>query len=415
MTELLKKLLEEKINRKVKTRGDCEFISNAILETLDINISYSTIKRLYGLNTQTTPNNRTLNVLAQFVGYKNYLHLTQNYKYEDKNNLNFQVYKTVSLGSDITIINLVKTTKKSSENFTDFIVMLIRELLHIENYELVNSIFKLDALKQSSFTYSEVLYIGNSIGLLLQNKEEINKILLNNINFLECVYSTFVDYSNLNNYYGKSTKYISAQKTTRELDIFTLSLLELKNYLNHKPVATIHNDLIYSKELHPILCSRLLSLNFLNSKKTNEKTLLNNYFKTHEKRVNVIDYSHELFTTAIMTKNLFLMDYLIHKINPDLKISFLYQRYHLNSFYLMCLFYYRTVNDKNNELKFHELFSLDNCTIGYGIFLKTLYFVYLYNASYANVKDDVKKEYYELARKMNYSFFNDYFLMNYFS
>ena len=45
MTELLKKLIEEKINRKVKTRGDCEFISNAILETLDMNISYSTIKR----------------------------------------------------------------------------------------------------------------------------------------------------------------------------------------------------------------------------------------------------------------------------------------------------------------------------------------------------------------------------------
>lgn len=49
MIEELKKLIEEKIKRKVKTRGDCEFISNAILETLDIEISYSTIKRFYGL------------------------------------------------------------------------------------------------------------------------------------------------------------------------------------------------------------------------------------------------------------------------------------------------------------------------------------------------------------------------------
>ena len=414
MTEILKKLIEAKINRKVKTRGDCEFISNAILETLDVDISYSTIKRLYGLNIPTTPNIKTLNVLAQFVGYKNYLHFTQNYKFEDTNNLNFQVYKTVSKEKDIEIIDLVKDTKKSFENFPDFIIVLIRELLHNEKYELVNELFKLDALKYSSFTYSEILYIGNSIGLLLQNKKKINSILLSNINFLDCVYLTFVDYSNLNNYYGKSTQFVSAQKTNIELKIFSKALLELKNYLNQKAVSTINNDLLYSKELHPILCSRLLSLNFLASTKTDEKTILNNYFKAHEKRLNLLDYSHELFTTGIITKNTFLMNYLINKINLDMKITFLYQKYHLNSFYLMCLFYYRIINDEVNEIKFHKLFSLDNCTVGYADFIKTLYLVYKYNISTVNVKNELKKEYNKLIIGMKYSRFDENFIMNYF-
>ncbi|MEN8857653.1 MAG: hypothetical protein ABF260_06270 [Flavobacteriaceae bacterium] len=415
MIEQLKHLIEEKIKRKVKTRGDCEFISNAILETLNIEISYSTIKRFYGLNTSTTPNNRTLNTLSQFVGYKNYFHFTEQYLFKDKNKLNYTTYKLVFHEDNNSLLNLVSQTKSSSENFTDFIIILIRELWHNENYDLINSIFELDALKSNSFTYSELLYIGNSIGLLIQKKKKINNQLLSNINFLECIYSTFVDYSNLNNYYGKSADIISNQKPTKELHLFSSALSQLKNYLNKKSVSLVNKELIYSKEIHPILCSRLLSLYFLTSNKTAVQLTLNSYFELHDKRVNLIDYSHELFTTAILTKNVILMEYLINKINLDLSISFLYQKYHLNSFYLMCMFYYRITNDSINELKFQKLFSLNNCTIGYGFFIQTLYFIFMFEITKDNLeKSEIKKEYNALSKKLNYPIFSESFLTDYF-
>ena len=55
MIDILKKEIEAKIGKKVTNRGDCELVSNVILETLDEEISYSTIRRLYGLVNETKP------------------------------------------------------------------------------------------------------------------------------------------------------------------------------------------------------------------------------------------------------------------------------------------------------------------------------------------------------------------------
>ena len=175
MLNILKKLVETKIGRTVKTRGDCQLISDAILESLDVEISYSTIKRVYGLNASTKPNTKTLNTLAKFIGYNNYFHFIQTYNFENSNNLNFQVFRIISKMDQLEIIELINDTKKSSENFNNFIIILIRELLHHKNYKLINKIFQLEALKHDTFSYSEILYIGNSIGLLLRkfNKTEI--------------------------------------------------------------------------------------------------------------------------------------------------------------------------------------------------------------------------------------------------
>ena len=53
------KEVEEKYGKKVENRGDCEKISNAILELLDTEISYNTIRRLFKLAPFTNPNKNT--------------------------------------------------------------------------------------------------------------------------------------------------------------------------------------------------------------------------------------------------------------------------------------------------------------------------------------------------------------------
>ena len=281
MIEILKKRVEEKIGKPVKTRGDCELVSNAVLETLDIDISYSTIKRLYGLAPYTNPNSKTTNTLALFVGYKNYAHFSQNYRHKDKIDLSQLTYKAVSIGNEQAILELVIKTKKSSENFIGFIVLLTRELFHNKNYSLLDKIFKLKALNFNSFSYSEALYFGNSIGLLLRKKTVIDFVLLNNTNFLNTIYLTFVDYSNLNGYYGEWTEKINRKQTETEITLFTASLLEFKNFLNNKKLKELDEDLIYNKELHPILCSRLLASKLLvhdNGNSINISKVLNSYF-----------------------------------------------------------------------------------------------------------------------------------------
>ena len=48
------------MEKKITNRGDCELVSNVILETLELEISYSTVRRLYGLVNETKPNSKNL-------------------------------------------------------------------------------------------------------------------------------------------------------------------------------------------------------------------------------------------------------------------------------------------------------------------------------------------------------------------
>jgi hypothetical protein len=414
LIDILKKEIEAKIGKKVTNRGDCELVSNVILETLGLEISYSTIRRFYGLVNETKPNNKTLNTLAKFVGYKNYIHFSQNYSYKQKIDLTDIIYKTVSKNDSEKIINLVIKTKNSSEDFVSLIIILIRELWHNENHDLINRIFRLKALNFNSFSYYEALKIGNSIGLLIRKKSKIDLQLLNNINFLECVFIIFVDYSSLNNYYGDSLEIIKKNNIREDITLFSTAVLEFKNFINNKVFNPINVNATYKKQLHPILSSRILSLELLSADPKKKLVILNAYHTSHLIKGNITSHYYELFTTSILLKNTEIMFFLISKIN--LKVEFYFQKTHLNSFYLMCLFYYKLTGDVENETKFLKSFKLSECRDSYKEFLTLILHVYLYNnTNEKSKKRNIKAQYKILSKKLNYPYFSDDFLLNYFN
>jgi hypothetical protein len=414
LIDILKKEIEAKIGRKVTNRGDCELVSNVILETLGLEISYSTIRRFYGLVNETKPNNKTLNTLAKFVGYKNYIHFSQNYSYKQKIDLTDIIYKTVSKNDSEKIINLVIKTKNSSEDFVSLIIILIRELWHNENHDLINRIFRLKELNFNSFSYYEALKIGNSIGLLIRKKSKIDLQLLNNINFLECVFIIFVDYSSLNKYYGDSLEIINKNNVREDITLFSTAVLEFKNFINNKVFNPINVNATYKKQLHPILSSRILSLELLSADQKKKLGILNAYHTSNLIKGNLTSHYYELFTTSILLKNTEIMFFLISKIN--LKVEFYFQKTHLNSFYLMCLFYYKLIGDVENETKFLKSFKLSECRDSYKEFLTLILHVYLYNNTNEKTKKrNIKAQYKILSKKLNYPYFSDAFLLNYFN
>ena len=413
LIDVLKEEVEKKIGKKVKNRGDCELVSNVILETLELEISYSTIRRLYGLINETKPNIKTLNILAKFVGYKNYVHFLQSHSFKQKIDLTEIIYKTVSEKDSEEIIKLVENTKNSTEDFLSMIIILIRELWHNENYGLINRIFELKALKFNSFSYYEILKLGNSIGLLIRKKSKIAPILLNNINFLECVFLIFVDYSNLNTYYGDSLKIIKKNNFKYDITLFSSALLEFRNFLNNKNVNKITFKASKTKHLHPILSGRLLSLKLLSVDPNKRLRILNTHHKSLLTKGNIISHYYELFTTSILLKNIEIMSFLISLIT--LKVEFHYQKTHLNSFYLMCLFYYKLTGDIENETKFLKSFKLLDCRDSYKEFISLMHLIYLYNSTTTRVNQKkIKTRYLNLSKKLNYSYFSEDFLLKYF-
>lgn len=81
--EALSRLLgqvEEKVDRKMKTPKDFDFLVGQIYEETHRSISASTLKRLWGyVDSYPSIRESTLNLLAQFVGYESYSHFLQQF------------------------------------------------------------------------------------------------------------------------------------------------------------------------------------------------------------------------------------------------------------------------------------------------------------------------------------------------
>ena len=135
-----------------------------------------------------------------------------------------------------------------------------------------------------------------------------------------------------------------------------------------------------------------------------------------KKKANIIDYSYELFISAILTKNVVLMRYIIEKINFNTKTEYYYQKHHLNCYYLMCMFYYRINGLTILERKFFNLFDDNTIRYSYEDFIKTLYGIYLFDKSKTEKQKVMFKEKYDLmSKKLRYPIFSDSFIENYFT
>lgn len=415
MIHILKNKVEEIIGTKIVGRGDCELLSNAILDVLDIDLSYNTIRRLYGLAPSTKPSTKTLNTLALFIGYKSYVHFLQNYNTEDRKTLSQSVFKAVNNFNDDEIILLIKNVKRSGDDFPSFVVILVRELFHDSNFKLINTIFNLKELAFVSFSYSEVLFIGNSIGLLFRKNYYFDTDLLQNINFLQCVFLTFVDYSSINGYYGDWAAYINEHVKVKETKLFTTALLAFKKLLNNQKVTHPFDDEPFDTNINPILNSRLLSVKIFTTQEDEILEVLNHYIKTHKKKAGLTDYYFELIESAILTKNIILMKFIIESVKTDQRFELYYQKRHLNSFYLMCAFYYKLIDKKNEQKKYAKLFNVEENYFSYQDYLKLLHLVYLYaDAKNIATKNKMLNEYLILSKKLNYPYFSKTYLLNYF-
>ena len=325
------------------------------------------------------------------------------------------IYRAIYRCDAVEIVNLVKSTKKTSEDFIGFIINLTRELLYNGQYLILDQVYLLKELNYENFSYSEILELGNSIGLQLRKVKIKEDSLLINTNFLRCVYLTFVDYSNLNGYYGAWATLISQENNTKEIRTFTKAILELKQFLNNREVKDSFGHLAFGKDLHPILCSRLIAIKILTHNKAETIDILDKYFTVHSVKKSLqLDYSYELFFIAIITKNTTFMRYLINIIEGP--TSFYYQKHHMNSFYLMCMFYYKLTQDKSNQKKYALLFDPLYIRYSYEDFILVLHNIYLYaDTTGMKRRAIVRADYTQLCKKLQYPYFSEEFFGEYFN
>jgi hypothetical protein len=414
MIDYLKKLTIKNAGFEIIDRGDCQLLSELIIEKIDETVSYNTLRRIFGLANYVKPNTSTLDTLARFNGYKNYVHFLKINPYEAYWSDKEKLYHLLHDDSE-SLLHFLNGMDYKSEQALNFMISLCRELVYLDQQALLNEVFHSDFFNERHFSYSETLHFGNSVGMLFKTYSLSDDKLLLNPNFLKYVYCIYVDYSNLNGYYGDWCLYVSTTTSDIQIKCFSLAVLELKKYLNGLPVSYDFFSSLSISDFHPILIGRLFSVQLLSYQYgSNDITVFFNTIKKSPPE-NVLDFLYEPIIVALLSRNFLLMDMILKFIlNEKVKVNYYYHEHHMNLFRLLTLF--------NSKFESNELTTMENkdFVLEEGYFKYSykeiiMLLIYVYKFHTSEDADFQLNAYKLLSKKLNYPLFSKAYLFNYFN
>ena len=418
MIDYLKKLTIKNSGFAIIDRGDCQLLSELIIEKTDETVSYNTLRRLFGLASYVKPSKSTLDTLARFNGYKNYIHYLKINPFEAYWSDKEKLYSLIIEDAE-EIIKFIDTADFKNEHALDFMISLCRELIYLNKIDELEQVFQTNFFNNRDFSYSEIIHFGNSVGILFKTKQVLESKLLSSANFLKFVYGIYVDYSNLNGYYGIWSKFVCESTTDIQVKCFSQAILQLINFMNEKSVSYSGFESLDTVAFHPILKGRLFSIKLLSGDYNSVD--IERYFDSlkinNENNKNVLwDFFYELMITAIISRNFLLMGSIKKFLSSQkFSIKYYYQEHHLKLYELMCLFHSYYLDDESlNTDKIENNILQSEFKYSYKEIIQLLIVVFNYHNDKNNSLVHLNK-FEEISQKLNYPLFSKDYLINYFT
>jgi hypothetical protein len=413
MEEELKNITEEKIGFRIKTLKDSKRLSQIIAKENDVDISYNTIRRFFGVVKNVQASNFTLDTLSRFNSFENYSDFIVNHKLMYRWRQEFEISKIIHRGEDDKLLEYIDRSISQTKSFNLKLIQIIRELLLIGNFNLIRRVFELKKMNADNFNYDSKVLIGMSIGYLISvvNKKNkaFNELVLNE-NFQDLVITIFVDYGNLRSYYSEIIKIIHTKSSRKDVQVFCEGILNLNLFLNKKNSQSFY-ILKEENDFHPILKSRIFA-QYLLMEDSEIIIKLKNYYQKHlENGFIPIEYLFEINFTSILTRNFEVMKWIIEKIKPETDYTFFYKYEHYNNFIFMKLIYYTKMNE------YEKIAAIDKNLIIQRF--KSYEEMALLYHNICKFKWDNDKKYFEsymkIAKKINPGFFTKKYFFDYFN
>ena len=414
MEDKLKEITEKKIGFKIKSLNDSKRLSEIIANEIDLEISYNTIRRFFGVVKNVKASNYTLDVVSKFNGFDNYTDFIVNYRLSNKWKQEFEITKIIHKNEDDKLLEYVENKLNQTRSFNLKLIQIIRELLLVGNFNLVRAIFEIDKMNAKNFNYDDTVLIGMSIGHVLHlidiKNKEFNELILNE-NFQDLVITIFVDYGNLKTYYSKIIEIIHANSSRKNILEFSKGILNLNIYFNKKLNNSFYS-LKIEEDFHPILKSRIFAQYLL----TDDNDIIHklaNYHKTYQMKGYLeIEYLFEIIFTSIITRKFEVMKWIIEKVKEEEDYKFFYKYEHYNNYLFMKLIYYTKTNNLTKAVSFEQNFTLQVFSKSYEKMALLYYYVYKFHTD--NNLENLNA-YTKLAKKVNSSFFTKRYLLEYFN
>ena len=398
-------------------------LSDAVLTELGESINYNTIRRFFGVDKSSVvePSKNTLNILSKFLGYASYNQFSNQVIQFGANQYRDNWYFILNTQSTAEVINYLIYRRIKDVFFADVFIRTIRELLLMRRFTDVDLIFRSKHLKLNQFSYSESIYVGNSIGILLRDvslEDEDYSLLLRNKPFIRHVLSIFVDYSSLNKGYGVFVTRAEQGKEflSKNDALFFECLTALRHYLLNGNIQTKITFNSSNLVAHPILIGRLAAIEILQCEKEERKMdILNALKATFEaEKVRRIDYFYEVNIVALVMSDFNL----ISALNKIQDAPHIRQHYQINHHQLsMILRFFNAIftNNRKKQNDFEQEIKRELWVTSYYDFFDLFYHIGLYHSSSSTAKKNmILRQYLIISEKMGYPIFNEHYLISYF-
>lgn len=268
MIDELKSQVEKTFGQKITRRQHAELLSQDIYLKTNILVSYNTIRRFFGMVANTTPRQTTLDVLALYCGFKDYLNFSRQFPAIDiwpKWEGLFLALNHLKLDELIAHLHI---RKREHQDFAVSFALAVKELLNHQRGEEVLLLFREPDFQFDNLSFDDASQIGVILGLHFNHYDnwEIEQLLLQEKNFRDLVLKTNVDYTRFNAKYGRWINYLlTFSNLDTDTSQFIRSIKPFMYLLNCQsiPKETLAQIPPLRATQHPILYGRIFSLKIM--------------------------------------------------------------------------------------------------------------------------------------------------------
>ena len=384
MLKILKIITQKKAGFKISNYNTSKRLSDIIYLETGIEVSYNTLRRFFGVVKSVKPSNHTLNTLAVFNGFVDYNDFVLNYKLKNRWKQDFEIANLYNQ-SNPQILDYINSNLHVKRQFFQKLAQIVRELILVRNYALLNQIFRLPKMAFKKFNFDDVAYFGNCVGPIIKtiNIESFEaKSLITNDNFIDLILCIYVDYNNLNGYYGNYLRLIENQSKRKDIIQFSRAVLNLNSYLTGE-INKLY-VLNFDNKYHPILQSRIIAQPLFSEFTDNISSLksynrnLKNAAKTN------IDFYFEIITTALVTQNFEVMTLISKQFESKTDYNNFYKFEHHEHYTLMLMVLLKYKNETKQLNLWLKSVSFDNFYRPYTTLMLQYVYILKYHTSKAN-------------------------------
>lgn len=341
--QLLKMAIQRQFGMSINTIAELKIFQEELEYRTREVISFNTLRRFFDFLPSTKPSSKTIRILCKYLGFNN----ISNFLSQESMDINWQLWNKalgIELNEKLDEHDLLWLKENSNQpDFYLHLATIIKSFIYRKKYGVIATLFEQeDIVNFSMNVYSKFASMLCRLFRSL-NKNELQNVIIYLIpikSFRESVLHWYIDYTNLNGYYGDFLEAAlpASNKESHEYLFYQLILNYRSFLLNIDNLEYLPTSRI-KKDFFVVLKGRSYSYNLVYYNKNNDEAgkgeTWNEILFQLDQNINIFLFMLEIMITLLLLKEFDKISYLIDEYYEELLAPTNWTGYHVHSTVLL--------------------------------------------------------------------------------